>query len=208
MIQFNELRITPDASHLIIDVSIKNDPLFDGYGINGISINHIPDSENIKGITIYERAITEKDLEVYTLGEKVLVDSEESVYVDNGGIKHIRINLTEQDFTNKIPLSKGFFVVRITAGKINEYVESVPIEYASTEINAAVIDLYPFYKEAIYHIKHLYGDTSINKSLINLILRFKALELSIKTGNLDMAAYYWFKYFNTLDRVIPKNKCS
>ena len=205
MIQFNELRITPDAKYLIIDAFIKNDPNLYNYIISDIVVYNIPNANKANGDVIYEKHISIEDLEIYSLGDKVLVDNEESVYIDEG-VKHIRILLSQKDLNTS--LFKGLFKVVISTSRIDTSIEEVPSEYASTSVTSLVMDLYPFYKESICLLKNIDCDCPINKELTNLILRFKALELSIKTGDVSTAVNYWFKYFNTLDRVFPKNKCN
>lgn len=64
-----------------------------------------------------------------------------------------------------------------------------------------VINPLPIYREAINGLKGLNKECSIHKEFINNILRFKAVELSVKTGNSLEAIRYWKKYFkdNTLE---------
>lgn len=186
MIQINELRITPDAKYLIIDASIKKDSLFENYMISDIVVYNIPDNKSIQGEESYNKTITVENKE--------------------GDGKHIRLVLEQKDIING-NLSKGLFKVTIAASKINTLSE-INLDNASTQITAVVMNLYPFYKQSIHLLKNIDCNCLENKELVNLILRFKSLELSAKTGNIDMVAYYWFKYFNTSDRVLPMNNCS
>ena len=56
-------------------------------------------------------------------------------------------------------------------------------------------DLYPFYKSSINYMKELENECEPSKNFIDSLLRFKAFELSIRTGHYTQAIKYWNKFF-------------
>lgn len=187
MIQFNELRITPDSNYLIIDASIKEDIKFENYSISHINIYQIKDSKSFEEEPIYYKQITTEDIIVYVNGgSKVLVHPDETVYIENG-VRRIRLKLSSKDL--RTSLSNNLFKIHIEA--ISEDPSDLPINnYAE----GVAMDLYPYYKEVLKYIKN-FNCSCENKDLINAILKLKSLEISAKTGRFEQVAYYWFKYF-------------
>ena len=70
-----------------------------------------------------------------------------------------------------------------------------------------VVDLFPIYCKTISYLKELNSSCSIPKNLIDMILRLKALELSLKTGNYIQAIEYWNKYFINIGTNINSTSC-
>lgn len=57
----------------------------------------------------------------------------------------------------------------------------------------AVANLYPIYQKFIQYLKEVSGSCTIPKNFIDFLLQFKALQLSIKTGNYIDSTTYWNK---------------
>ena len=67
-------------------------------------------------------------------------------------------------------------------------------------------DTYPIYTNMLNSLKEL-ESCGTPKLFTDAFLRFKAFELSIKTGQYSQVINYWNKYFKSLD--IPNNtNCS
>lgn len=59
-----------------------------------------------------------------------------------------------------------------------------------------VVNLYPIYQDIMDCIKEINNNCSIPKLFIDRIIRIKAVDLSIRTGNYNQAIEYWNKFFN------------
>lgn len=165
MIQFNELRITPNDERIIIDVKVED-------------------------IACYKNVLI----------ESIVIDTQDT-YVDNGpsvnavfsyfvGKKSIRLDIN----TDQCPELKGklLFVYILTSGEVSE---DIPIEFRNNRTVGTIINTYPIYKKAMYYTKELADTNNIPKGFIDQILKIKALELSLKTGNHQEIIRYWNKLF-------------
>lgn len=167
MIHFNELRITPDEDLLIIDASIDKQAYF----------------QNV-------------------LIDKILIDTQDT-YSPNGPsntplysydaqqAKDVRLELNIQDL--KVSPSDTMFFVYIVATGVP--LEDTPSSLNKNIIMGTVISLKSIYKKALGYIKQVECSCEIPKNFIDLILRFKAIELCVRTGNYPQAIKYWKKFF-------------
>lgn len=89
MIQFNELRVTPDGKRLIVDVKVPDIKYYENVYIDTIQI----DNQN----TFIENGPSSQPLYVvYTA-----VDNTEAYHtfdVQDGGVKRVRLELCKDDF--------------------------------------------------------------------------------------------------------------
>ena len=179
MVQFNELRITPDGQKLIIDVSVKDLEYYTNVYLDGVLI----DTQD----TFVESGPSSK------------VVYRGSIMGDN---KSIRLELGTG---NLLPTLNDnlFFVYVKTKGAP---AANTPCGMDNITTLGVVSNLYPLYQHAFSYIKEL-GDTcSIPKNFINYILQYKAFELAIKTGHYTEAIRYWKKFFMGIkDSVITSN---
>lgn len=185
MIQFNELRITPDAKYLIIDAQIKEDSYFDVVTITKLTISKVDNEES----TTVLKEVSKELFEDMSLTE--------SEY----GTVRIRTVIS----SNELGVSLSNAYIEVIVETDGETTATSPVEYANPVVTVAVVDLYPFYINSLHNIRMLNNLFSNNDELIDCILRFKALEMAFKTGNTSLAKQYWFKYFATLDNTVGRN---
>lgn len=170
MVIFNELRITPDNKKLIIDVSINDHKYYENINIEAIAIDTDSTFNNNgpSSNTVYEYQV---------------VNDEEK--------KKLRLVLSSDDM--KSPISNNmFFVYVIVSG---EYHTNTPCELKRPVTIGTAVNLYPIYKQAVLYTKELSKDCGIPKKFVDYILRIKAIDLNIKTGNYQEAIRYWNKLF-------------
>ena len=170
MVIFNELRITPDNKKLIIDVSINDHKYYENINIEAISIDTDSTFSNNgpSGDTVYEYQVENDE-------EK----------------KRLRLILSSDDM--KSPISNNmYFVYVILSG---EYHPNTPCELRRPFTIGTAVNLYPIYKQAVLYTRELSEDCSIPKKFVDYILRIKAIDLNIKTGNYQEAIKYWNKLF-------------
>lgn len=185
MIQFNELRITPDANFLIIEAQVKVDSFFNNIGILSVSVNKVlNDTYEKKNLISWVNA---SDIENIIVPEEI--ETIESL------IKKVRFIINKEQLNTELT-NEFLEVVVETEGTSN-----APEGYANSIVYAPVVDLYPFYINTLCNIRMLDNLCSNSNELVDCILRFKALELAMKTGNKNLAAQYWFKYFAPLDNI-------
>lgn len=198
MIHFNELRITEDNKYLIIDVSVDSDSCFDDVTLDTIIVDNQdtyvdngPSSNPMLSIDVkehYTKVLTETDCE-YT---PIYSESQEyECYVKDG--KSIRVLVRLDDYN--IKSTDILFVYVMSNG-------TPSCEVDKSYILGTVVNLYTIYSKAMNYIRGIECDCSIPKNFIDFILRLKALELCIKTGNYTKAIKYW----NRLN-INPSNEC-
>lgn len=171
MIQFNQLRILSDGSRLILDASVQDDLYYKNVYIDSVLIDNQDtySSTGVSGSPLYKKIIT-------------------------GDTKHIRLELTSKDFTNgTLNLSSNLLFVYIkTKGTPSP---NTPCGLDNITTIGVVYNAYPIYRECMDYMKELEVDCRIPKHLIDKILRFKALELSILSGDYAQAIQYWKKFY-------------
>lgn len=169
MIRFKELRITPDEKELIINVSID-------------------DIDYYREISISSIVIDTQD--TYIEGGP----SKNAIYSIDVNSRSIRVVV---DLDN-LPKAKDnlLFVYVLTSG---DFDYNTPVEYKKFNNVGVVFNTYPIYKNAMIYTKELATEGSVPKGFIDQILKIKALELSIKTGNNQEVIKYWNKLFKKLN---------
>ena len=176
MIQFNELRITPDEKRLIIDISVPDESYYENVYIEDIII----DNQD----TYVENGPSSKPVYQYSVHGRLSVFTNEQF-----DSKHARLELTSAD----LPLN-GLLFVYARAGGVPA--PDTPCGMDNLVTMRTVTDLYPLYQQAMSYINELSDTCNIPKELTNYILKLKGLDLAVKTGNYTEAVNYYNKFFN------------
>lgn len=180
MVQFQELRITPDGKKLIIDVSVKNLKYYTNVYLDAIQI----DTQD----TFVESGPSSEV--VYDTG------------TIKGDVKSVRVELGTGDLLPSLNDNLFFVYVRTKGTPA----ANTPCGMDNVTTLGVVSNLYPLYQHALSYIKELSNTCSIPKNFINYILQYKAFELAIKTGHYTEAIKYWKKFFMGIkDSVITSN---
>lgn len=205
MLEFRELRVTPDGSHLIIDVAVREHSYYENVFIDSIIID-TQDTYTQNGPSskpVYQYKVEEDGVQnLYALPEEcscnsILVDEDKSYCFTYGYEegRHVRIMLSTKD----VPLNNMLFVYAIAKGTP---APDTPCGFDNTIIMQTVVDLYPFYQNTLCFLKELNNSCEVPKGFTDMILRLKALELCIRTGNYPQAIKYWKKFFSNNNRVV------
>ena len=210
MVDFNELRVSPDRKNLIIDVSIKDLSYYENVYIDSIIIDtqdtYIPSGPSNSPIFTYE--VVSNVTPVYSLPDcgcnqvQDYIDKENCFETSNNEEKRVRLELDNTALDNHL---KGnlFFVYVITKGTP---ASDTPCNMDNTINLGVTADTYPIYTNMLNSLKEL-ESCGTPKLFTDAFLRFKAFELSIKTRQYSQIINYWNKYFKSLD--IPNNtNCS
>ena len=172
MIEFKELRVTPDGKTLIIDVSVKDLSYYDNVYIDSLTI----DTQD----TYSESGSSTNPIFYYEVAS-----------VSDENKKKIRLELNSSVLGK--PITGNMFFVYITVK--GTPAPDTPCGLDNVTTLGVTADLYPFYKSSINHMKELENECEPSKNFIDSLLRFKAFELSIRTGHYTQAIKYWNKFF-------------
>lgn len=189
MVQFNELRITSDGQHLIIDVSVLKDSYYENVYIDSIII----DNQD----TYVGSGPSSNPVYQYSVPDVMSKLTKE--YVSS---KHVRLDFTPTD----LPLNGLLFVYVRTKGTP---AADTPCGLDNMTTLGTVTNMYPFYQQAINYIGELANNCSMPQNFADYILKMKGLELAMRTGNYTDAIKFYNKFFNGKDNtVIRKGGCS
>ena len=202
MIQFNELRITPDSKHLIIDASIDNSSYYDNVILDSIVIDtqdtYVANGPSSKPIYTYIIDTENNYNYTYSTPEDcscnpVLSDDDKAYCLTYAGEqnKHVRLILSAKDLGVSLN-DNMFFVYAIATGTP---APDTPCGMDNSIIMNTVVNLYPVYQNTMCYLRELDSDCQVPKGFMDMILRLKAVELCIKTGNYNKAILYWKKFF-------------
>jgi hypothetical protein len=212
MIVFNECRIDSEGKYLIVEASVENLDYFknvyiesividtqDTYSANGPSNKAVYTKEFDN--TENKKVLSETDKEqIYEEGDEVL-----EVYCDEKDlVKNIRLRIPVADIAVN-SLNDNIFFVYIQAG--GDPVASdgfAPCGMDEVYTMGIAINMRPIYNMAMGYIRELESSCETPRGFIDMILRLKAFELSLKTGNYQTAFKQWDKLKNRA--VIPSKK--
>lgn len=212
MIEFQELRITPDSKCLIIDVSIKDLSYYNNVYLDAVIIDNqdtfTANGPSTNPLFTYE---VSTDLNtIYSLPENnscnpVEVNEEGAICFTSAdsGKKRIRLELNSTSLGTSL-CNNLFFVYIVTKGTPSP---DTPCGMDNDTTLAVVANLYPFYRVAVNYMKEVEDNCSISKNFIDYILRFYSLELSIKTGHYTQAIKYWNKFFKEVPINNSNTRC-
>lgn len=193
MIVFNECRIDSEGKCLIIEASVENLDIYKNVYIESVTI----DTEKTFSDTgpRNEPIIEYKPKELTKVGTMDgIVTTQEcecgNVFINEPDLpKSIRLIVSAKDL-NIDTFNDGVYFVWVKAG-------GTPLPTAlccgmdNEYIMRVAVNLRPIYNTAMYYIKELDNTCTIPKGFIDMILRLKAFDLSLKTGNYQVALKYW-----------------
>lgn len=165
MIQFNELRITPDGKHLIIDIQVDPLSYYDNVYIDSIHI----DTQD----TFIQTGPSSKILYTY-------------IVPDEAELKHLRQIIDLDGIQNNL-----FFVWILTKGQPSA---DTPCGMKEQMVLGVVYNDQPLLWNAMKMLKGLNGCTP-DKAFIDFILEREGFDLALKTGNYNKAIEYWKRLF-------------
>lgn len=116
--------------------------------------------------------------------------------------KRVRLCLTAKDLNLSSFNDNIFFVYVITTGVPDPH---IPCELDKYFTMGVAVNLRPIYNMAMRYVKELDSTCNIPKGFIDMILRLKAFDLSLRTGNYQVAFKQWDTLFKNKIN-IPVNK--
>ena len=166
MVKFNELRISNDGKSLTIDVQVLSDSYYDN---------------------------------VYL--DSIIIDNQDT-YVGTGPSSTPKYSYNIQDNLKRISIIVDYRDLGSLEGLFFVYVRvkgtpspDTPCGKDNITTMGTVTNMYPFYQQAMSYIKELAGNCTIPRGFTDYILRLRALELAIRTGNYPSAIDYYNRFF-------------
>lgn len=181
MIKFNECRITEDGNKLIIEASINNLSYYDGVYIDSVIIDtdktYSPNGPSNN--PVYIKHFVPED-----------IDTSKTNYVDAKypGKKKVSLCLCSKDFEGASLNDNIFFVYIVATGVPSP---DTPCGMDNHYIMTVAVNLRPVYNTAMKYINELNTECSIPKGFIDMILKLKGFDLSLKTGHMQKAINIW-----------------
>lgn len=210
MIVLNECRIDQEGKHLIIEASVDNLPYYDNVYIDSVIVD--TDKTYQEGgpsyNPVYQESYDQDYSKVISDCGTVTTDTDckcGNIYTSNKyGRKKVRLSLDKNDLLGADLNNNIFFVYIVASGTPSP---DTPCGMDNSYAMGIAVNLRPIYNMAMSYIKELNQDCTIPKGFIDMILRMKAFELSLKTGNYTMAFKYWDKFFKDKVNVPIKGGC-
>lgn len=190
MIVFDQLNITPDGKHLVIEARVDTLDYFKDVEIDSIVIDsqdtYVDNGPSQNPVYIKEFTV-EDDLSV-----SIPCCDCDACEEGRRLTRHIKILLSDRDLN--VSLNNTILFVYVIAKGYPS--PDTPCGYDNSKTMGVVVNLYPYYQSMMNGIKEIADDCSVPKQFINNVLRFKAVELAIKTGNYIQAIKYWKMFFS------------
>lgn len=180
MVVFNECRISDDGGCLVIDVSIDNLSYFNNCYIEGIFIDTdetlTPNGPSENAISVdFDRDYCECTIE-------------------SGMVKSVRAFLRARDL-NLGSLDNNIFFIYVKGGGYPD--PGSPCGTDKEWHNCVTVDYKPLYDNAMYYVKEVADSCTIPRNFIDMILKLKAINVSLTTGNYPMAIRLWKQWKST-----------
>lgn len=192
MILLNECRITADNKFLIVDASVDPRDCFDDVNIQAVVIDTqktFVDNNGPSNKYIYKKEFTNESsvysdgCNVYSEDSKIITD------YNTNGKKYIRMYIPfgDSEGINANPNEDMFFVYILSSSPSSPSNEDNNRDI----IMGVAVNFGMIYNKSMHFIKELNKGCEIPKNFIDIILRLRALELSLATGNYQTAIKQW-----------------
>lgn len=146
--------------------------------------------------------------------DSVIIDTQET-YSPNGPMndpifeceknqKSLHLRLPAKELKG-INLNKDILFIYIRATGVPDI--ACPCGMDNEYTMGIAVNLRPIYNMAMSYMRELSNNCSIPKGFIDMILKLKAFELSLKTGNFEEAISKWNTLFKNKINVSPNKGC-
>ena len=190
MIKFNSISLSDDGQYLNINASIEDLDYYRNMYISTIAIDtqdtYVSNSTNGYSSKYIFKASTED------LGYKDTIKTiDVAINIESCNISNFKDNLLYVYI-----VADGYMEADAPCGK--DRLWDVAVGY----------DINCIYRKGLSYIKNTYKDCIVPKNFIDYFLRYKALDLAIKTKNFVAANKWWNKLFKgKLNIINTSNNC-
>lgn len=195
MLVLNECRITEDGKYLVVEASVDSLNYYKEVYIKHIIIDTdetwIP--EGPSSVPVYTKEFELADSIVTTICGPVMTEDNDCqcgniITGQKEGKKNIRLYLSARDL-NKASLDDNIFFVYVIASGYPS--PDTPCNMDNATVMGIALNLRQIYNGAMGYIKAMNNNCEIPKGFIDIFLKYKALELALKTGNYPEAFKMW-----------------
>lgn len=186
MLQWNELRITEDSKHLVIDVQVQNLDYYENVHLQSLYMNvynkssdYVAPMPDSKSILLWQ----------YEPPQEVTEEEEHKP-------KHIRKFIDIDGLSENL-----FFVYAIADG---EATDDTPCGCKNHVLMGVVYNNQALYRNSINAISTT-STCAPNQELIDYILNVKLFEFSLKAGDYRAAIDFWNTTFKNNDKTSKKS---
>lgn len=206
MVVLNECRIDQEGKNLIIEATVNNLSYYKDVFIDSVIVdtNSTYSANGPSNNPVFKQSFEPSHFKIVS-EEGCVVTEDECVICPNedAGVKHIRLVISAKEMGVNID-DHIFFVYIITTGYPTM---DTPCGMDNSYTMAVAVNLRPIYNLAMSYIKEVDSNCEVPKGFIDMILRLKALEMALKTGNYTTAFKYWDRLFKNKKSVSPKKGC-
>lgn len=212
MIVLEQCRIDPEEGKLIIEAAVENLSYYRDVYIESVKVdtNETYSPNGPSNNYVFHKSFTSEPMKVDVRGgcNSVTVDEDckcGNVYSSNEeGVKRIRLSLSSKDL-NLASLDNNIFFVYVTATGMPA--SCTPCGMDNSFVMGVAVNLRPVYNMAMKYVKELDSTCSVPRGFIDMILRLKAFDLSLRTGNYPIAFNQWDELFKNKISVSPNRGC-
>jgi hypothetical protein len=196
MVVFNECRIDSEGKYLIVEASVENLDYFKNVFIESIAIDTqdtFVDGRPSDRVVYSQTFDNSQYKRVYSDTEKAPIFNDESVevYCDElDTVKRIRLRIPAKSIQGG-NLNDNIFFIYVGAGGVPDGMTPCGMDTQYTM--GVAINLRPIYNMAMGYIRELESSCETPRGFIDMVLRMKAFELALKTGNYPTALKWWNK---------------
>lgn len=212
MIILNQCRIDPEGKCLIIEATVETLSYYNNVYIESVKIDTDKTyaESGPSSNPIYTKEYESDYLQVDTLDDCSPLKTDEeckcgNVYAaEKAGVKHISLILSAKDLGLPNLNENIFFVYVIATGAP---APCTPCGMDNAYVRGVTFNMRPIYNMAMKFIKEINYNCVIPKGFIDMILRMKAFDLALRTGNFATAFRIWGKLFKNKTTVTPSKGC-
>lgn len=205
MIVLEQCRIDYEGKNLLIEAEIDNLSYFNDVYIESVVIDtdktYSPNGPSNNPVYVKNFEYNESP---YSTEENKDCDCINSYGVHKPGVKKISLCLSSKDLSDS-NLNDNIFFVYVSAIGIPS--PDTPCCMDNKFVMGIAVNLRPIYNMAMQYIKELDNTCVIPKGFIDTILRIKAFDLSLRTGNYCMAFKQWDRLFKNKISIPSNRKC-
>lgn len=214
MVVLNECRIDQEGKNLIIEATVENLSYYKNVYIDSVTVhtneNYSPNGPN-KETCVFFKSFESDYFKVDTRCDCTPVTEDENCKCGNvytsqkAGVKKIRLSIKAKDLIRAADFNNNIFFVYVTA--TGYPTPDCPCGMDNCYTMGVAVNLRPIYNMAMGYIKELDSNCTTPNGFVDMILRLKAFDLSLRTGNYPMAFKQWDKLFKNKVSVSPKRGC-
>lgn len=212
MVILEQCRIDQDGKHLIIEAAVENLSYYKNVYIESVVVdtNDTFSQNGPSSNVVFEQTFESQYEQIDVTNDCEPLKTDENCKCGNiynatkAGVKRVRLCLTAKDL-NMDNLDDNIFFVYVICNGVPA--PNTPCGMDNQFTMGVAVNMRPIYNMAMQYIKELDSSCSMPKGFIDMILRLKAFELSLKTGNYPTAFKQWDKLFKNKIGITTIKRC-